>query len=203
MAKTVTWDQPGSIDFFRDKYKDWNPIVKTLTELTPYVRLYPNYAGTALSTWLPAPRVALLGDAAHTHGGAFAAGGSLALNDALALALALKHVAESKTPGAPLQAPDLQHALQLYDKTRRPHATRLLNIVHYQLHKKSPTYSSPEEEESALMARFQNRPDLTWLSEHDVEKAFHDVVAEYRKDREVQGQQDNGIKTSEFFESRL
>ena len=31
-------------------------------------------------------------NAAHTHGGAFAAGGSLALDDSFALALALGHV---------------------------------------------------------------------------------------------------------------
>lgn len=140
------------------------------------MRLYPNYAGTALSSWLPAPRVALLGDAAHTHGGAFAAGGSLALNDALCLGLALKHVAAS-TNAASAGTTDIQRALELYDQTRRPHATRLLNIVHSQLHKRPVVYASREEEENALLARFKTRPDLTWLSEHDVQRAFEDVVA--------------------------
>ena len=183
---------------FREKFKDWNPIVKRLTELTPSVRLYPNYAGPALSSWLPAPRVALLGDAAHTHGGAFAAGGSLALNDALCLGLALKHVGESK---GQLKLDEIQRALELYDLARRPHATRLLNIVHSQLHVQPPVYASPEEENAALMARLTSRPDLSWLSEHNVDRALADVITEAEKrDREHQEERDISL---EAYESRL
>jgi hypothetical protein len=38
----------------------------------------------------------LVGDAAHAHGGAFAAGGSLALDDSLALGLAFEEVSSNK-----------------------------------------------------------------------------------------------------------
>lgn len=201
LEKSVTWNQAGNVELFREKYRNWHPIIKKLTDLTPDVRLFPNYAGSALSTWLPAPRVALLGDAAHTHGGAFAAGGSLALNDALALGLALRHVVQSRKGTAPLQLSEVQYAFALYDETRRPHATKLLNIVHGSLHKKAPTYTSAEAEDEALIARMKGRPDLTWLSEHDVEKAFANTVEAFQK---VGRQLSPGSKTlTDAYESRL
>ncbi|KAJ3499293.1 hypothetical protein NLG97_g458 [Lecanicillium saksenae] len=175
---SISWNQDGSVEFFREKFKHWNPVVKSLTELTPDVRLYPNYAGPALSTYLMAPRVALLGDAAHTHGGAFAAGGSLALNDALSLGLSFAHVAKLQRDVASLRLAEIHHALTLYDRVRQPHATKLLNIVHGSLHKKQPSHTSVGAEDEALMARFKSRPDLTWLSEHDVETAFEKTAQE-------------------------
>ncbi|KAK8146309.1 hypothetical protein G3M48_003257 [Beauveria asiatica] len=177
LDKAITWNQTGNVAHFRETYKDWNPVVRRLAELTPTVRLFPNYAGSALPTWLPAPRAALLGDAAHTHGGAFAAGGSLALDDALALGLALRHVSsESRAADAVLQLGEVQHALTLYDGTRQPHASKLLDIVHGALAKNQPSCASAEAEDEALITRLKNRPDLTWLSEHDVEAAFARTV---------------------------
>lgn len=112
----------------------------------------------------------LVGDAAHTHGGAFAAGGSLAIDDAYALYLAFNHVFSVNQ--ADFAAGRIEHALRLYDKTRRPHTERLLNIVI-----KGIGQAQVEPSESALVHRFKNKPDTTWLSEHDVEKAFTDVVS--------------------------
>lgn len=42
--------------------------------------------------------------------------------------------------------------------------------------RKAPTYETSEEADEALRARMRNRPDVLWLSEHDVEKAFEQVV---------------------------
>ncbi|KAF3406205.1 Salicylate hydroxylase [Talaromyces pinophilus] len=177
LEKEVSWDQAGNVKHLREKYKNWNPIVKALTELTPYTRLYPNYAGEALSTWVLAARVTLVGDAAHTHGGAFAAGGSLALDDSFALALALRHAFSLAQPGTFNNGPsNLRRALELYDQTRRPHTGRLLEIVHGQINKKPEVYGSPEEENLALISKMTNRPDTTWLSEHDVVEAFQRVL---------------------------
>lgn len=159
--------------------KDWHPIIKSLTELTPHARLYPNYAGESLQTWVPVPRVTLVGDAAHTHGGSFAAGGSLALDDSLALGLAFKHVFASG--GFSFSQEHIQQALKLYDQTRRPHTARLFSIVHSLMNRKAPTFAAPEEEDEALRTRMRSRPDLLWLSEHDVEKAFIQVVRESEK----------------------
>ncbi|KAL6880004.1 hypothetical protein HDV57DRAFT_498644 [Trichoderma longibrachiatum] len=183
LEKSVTWDQAGNVQFLREKYKDWHPVVKTLTELTPHARLYPNYAGDALPSWIPVPRVTLVGDAAHTHGGSFAAGGSLALDDSLALGLAFKHIFSSSAATVPFSQENIKKALSLYDETRRPHTARLLSIVHGLMDRKAPTFATAEEEDEALRARMRNRPDLQWLSEHDVEKAFTQVVANSEKPR--------------------
>lgn len=182
-AKAAAWNQTGNVEFFKEKYKNWNPVVKRLTELTPNVRIFPNYAGPVLPTWLPGPRVALLGDAAHTHGGAFAAGGSLALDDAFALGLALRQVSESISGNSQLKLADIQRGLTLYDRTRRPHAAKLLNIVQTSLHKKQPVYDSPEAEDEALIMRLKSRPDLTWLSEHNVEAEFTRTVKKFDDDK--------------------
>lgn len=164
-------------EHLREKYKDWNPIVKALTELTPYTRLYPNYAGEALPTWVLAARATLVGDAAHAHGGAFAAGGSLALDDSFALALALRHVFSLAKPSGFNNGPSyIRKALELYDQTRRPHTGRLLEIVHGLINKKPEDHQSAEEEDLALITKMTKRPDTTWLSEHDVVKAFQQVL---------------------------
>lgn len=50
-----------------------------------------------------------------------------------------------------------------------------------------PTFATPEEEDEALKTRMRSRPDLLWLSEHDVEKTFDQVVEDLEKQsREVQ-----------------
>ncbi|KAJ0416315.1 hypothetical protein BJY00DRAFT_304214 [Aspergillus carlsbadensis] len=172
IERDVAWDQQGDVSFLRERYKNWNPIVKALTEATPYTNLYPNFAGDALQTWVFSSRVTLVGDAAHAHGGAFAAGGSLALDDAFALALAFRHVQD-------LSAADrIEAALRLYEKTRRQHTDRLLQIVHGQLDtsKKAASSGSAEEEDARLLERMRNRPDTVWLSEHDIEAEFAKVV---------------------------
>ena len=120
-------------------------------------------------------RVTLVGDAAHAHGGAFAAGGSLALDDSLALGLAFKHVFNSPT-GQEYSTGNVEKALGLYGKTRQPHTTRLLHIVHNQIEQRASACKSFEEEDTKLLARMRNRPDTAWLSEHDVEAAFKAVL---------------------------
>lgn len=157
--------------------------MKRLTELTPSVRLFPNYSGGILPSWVPNSRVALLGDAAHTHGGAFAAGGSLALDDAFALGLAFKHAGASKS--TPWTATDLRQVFELYDETRRPHASRLLKIVHGATSAEPVVYNSPEEEDEALIKRMTNRPDTTWLAEHNVEQAFSETLTRHKIQSEL------------------
>ncbi|KAJ6188701.1 hypothetical protein N7519_003609 [Penicillium mononematosum] len=173
VEKSISWDQFGSVEFLRERYKDWNPTVKALTELTPSTNLYPNFVGDALPNWVFGSRVTLVGDAAHAHGGAFAAGGSLALDDSLALGLALKEVFSSRK--ATFSAGNINKALGLYSQTRQPHTARLLGIVHSQIDKKGTIFAT-REEDAALVARMAGRPNTEWLSEHDVEAAFTAVV---------------------------
>ncbi|KPI38392.1 Salicylate hydroxylase [Cyphellophora attinorum] len=163
-----TWNDEGSIELFRELFGDWNPIVKAITQATPAVRRYPNYAGQHLPTWVFGSRVTLVGDAAHAHGGAHATGGSLALDDSYALYLALAHT-----------LPDLQHikpsgvqlkrALDLYEATRRPHTDRLLRGV--LASKDAPPARNDEE----VRARMLGRASTLWLTEHDVVKRFEET----------------------------
>ena len=146
-------------------------MVKALVNSTPYTRIYPNYAGEPLPTWVFDSRVTLVGDAAHTHGGAFAAGGSLAIDDAYALFLAFRHALGSSRAQKPKEY-EVRAALALYDETRRPHTERLLTIVLKGIGGQATNTDSDE----VLVERVRNKPNTTWLSEHDVEKAFQSVL---------------------------
>ncbi|KIW50814.1 hypothetical protein PV05_09601 [Exophiala xenobiotica] len=166
------WDQEGDVSFFRELYKDWNPVVKALADATPHVRMYSNFAGEPLDSWVFGSRVTSVGDAAHTHGGAHAAGGSLALDDSWALYLLVKHVLASLGPGQMPSVADIQLALTLYEKTRRPHTEQLVRSVLAGVGAAAPTT------DAELRERMENRPSMTWLTEHDVEatlaKVLHD-----------------------------
>ncbi|KAJ5541102.1 hypothetical protein N7494_006178 [Penicillium frequentans] len=177
LERNVGWDQKGDVKFLRERYKNWNPLIQALTEATPYTNLYPNFAGDALETWIFDSRVTLVGDAAHAHGGAFAAGGSLALDDAFALGLAFKHVVQSCHGKTQISLDNVQKALELYTNTRKPHTDRLLRIVHNQIGTKSSP-SGTLEEDAKLVSRMKNRPDTVWLSEHDVEVAMTASIAQ-------------------------
>ncbi|KAE8376058.1 hypothetical protein BDV26DRAFT_282968 [Aspergillus bertholletiae] len=170
-TREVKWDDEENVEVLRQRYKDWNPVVKALVEATPYTRVYPNYAGEPLSTWVLDSRVTLVGDAAHTHGGAFAAGGSLAIDDAYALFLAFRHTFGLSRTQKP-KTDEVRDALVLYDETRLPHAERLLTIV---LRGIGAQKTNTDSEET-LVERVRNKPNTTWLSEHDVEKRFQSVV---------------------------
>ncbi|KIW41836.1 uncharacterized protein PV06_05443 [Exophiala oligosperma] len=173
------WDQEGDVNFFRDLYADWNPVVKALADATPHVRMYPNLAGEPLESWVFEKRVTLVGDAAHTHGGAHAAGGSLALDDAWALYLSLKHVLSSSTiddddddeSDKTFGSEEFERAFTLYENTRRPHTTRLVESV---LATKAAAVVPSTDEE--LREKMNNRPNMTWLTEHDVEATFAKVL---------------------------
>ncbi|OAP55242.1 salicylate hydroxylase, variant [Fonsecaea erecta] len=165
-----TWNDVGSVELFRELYRDWNPVVHALTEATPSVRRFPNYAGQAIATWVFGSCATLVGDAAHAHGGAHATGGSLALDDAYALFMSLRHVIPEWQSSKPSEF-QLQTALELYEETRRPHTDRLLRSVH------SSMKDTPPQSDEELRRKMLNRGSTTWLSEHDVQKTFAAVVA--------------------------
>ena len=141
-------------------------MVKAITEATPSVRLFPNYAGQPLPTWVFKSRVTLVGDAAHTHGGAHAAGGSLAIDDAYALYLAILHVFPPTKSSEKPTVEHIERALTLYDNTRRPHTEKLQRIV---LNVKPQSATLTDEE---LREKMTHRGSTVWLTEHKVEDAF-------------------------------
>lgn len=162
--------------------KDFNPLVREITAHIPSVRRYANVAGAGLKTWSFSNRVTLLGDAAHTHGGAFAAGASLAIDDAYALYLSLLVAIPTTSTTKPLTE-QLRFAFDLYEKTRRPQSDRVLRIVHdiFEGNKerlRAFWEEGIEEDDVAFRERIGNRLDPSWLTEHDVVGAFEKVLAD-------------------------
>lgn len=169
--KTAKWNSDGNVDVLREYYKDWSPLTRSIIDATPYTRVYPNVAADGLETWvLGEGRVTLAGDAAHAHGGAFAAGGSLALDDAWAFAASILHVFPATATKLPTDA-ELVAALILYEKTRKSHADRVIHTVH-EGNKKRVGRIGKKETDEELRARMKSREDTSWLHEHDVENAF-------------------------------
>ncbi|KAJ5924589.1 hypothetical protein N7466_008776 [Penicillium verhagenii] len=207
LERSVDWDQKGDVGFLRERYKvsdqqNWNPLIQALTEATPYTNLYPNFAGDSLKSWIFGSRVTLVGDAAHAHGGAFAAGGSLALDDAFALGLAFKHVIEASSQKLPFSFHDAEKAFELYANTRKPHTDRLLRIVHNQIGTNPSKSGTLREEDAKLVSRMKNRPDTEWLSEHDVEAALAATLAQ--TDSQDQSEPlEHSNKSQETLESAL
>lgn len=169
------WDSAGDVSVIREFYKDWHPRYRAIVDATPWTNIYPNSAAHALDTWvLGDGRVTLAGDAAHAHGGAFAAGGSLALDDAWAFAEAIRHVfpAEAKRlPDRQVAAEDIARALRIYERARKAHTDRVMAVVHEQNKKKVERLGRAQTDEE-LRARLQNRYDPSWIHEHDVQLAF-------------------------------
>lgn len=96
----------------------------------------------------------------------------MALDDALAIGLAFKHVFDPANSRQSFSVENITRALGLYSNTRQPHTARLLRIIHNQIDKRGVQFASVEEEDDALVARMRSRPNTEWLSEHDVEAAF-------------------------------
>jgi salicylate hydroxylase len=165
--------------------EDWNPVVKALTEVTPSIRYHPNLScSSALDTWVFGDRVTLIGDAAHAHGGAFATGGSLAMDDAYALYLSLTSIFPTTTTQKPFQE-DIRRALKLYEATRKPHAERLLKMVLAANDTKvEKIWKGTFETDEQLRARAARGANMSWLHEHDVVKAFDKTLKRSRKDDE-------------------
>ncbi|KAI0384427.1 salicylate 1-monooxygenase [Hypomontagnella monticulosa] len=188
--KDSTWNSEGDVNVLREFYKDWSPLVRQIVDAVPYTRVYPNASARKLDTWvLGGGRVTLAGDAAHAHGGAFAAGGSLALDDAWAFASSILDVFPEDASRKPTGA-EILKALRIYENTRKPHTDRVMGVVHDTNVKKVARYSQGAEPETddQLRTRIKNRVDPAWIHEHDVREAFAD--ARLREETKVNG---NGI----------
>lgn len=186
--RDAVWNAPGDVQQLRALYRDWHPRYRDIVAATPHTHVYPNAAAHALDTWvLGDGRVTLAGDAAHAHGGAFAAGGSLALDDGWAFAAAIRHVfppaegtgKEEEEQGTVRVAPaveDVARALRIYEKTRKAHTDRVMAVVHEMNEKKVARLGHVQTDED-LRARMKNRYDPAWIHEHDVEAAFKQALS--------------------------
>ncbi|KAH6695069.1 salicylate 1-monooxygenase [Plectosphaerella plurivora] len=168
--KDATWNSDGNVDLLREIHKDWSPLVRAVIDATPYTRVYPNTAARELETWvLGDGHVTLAGDAAHAHGGAFAAGGSLAIDDAWAFATSILHVFPDGRTAADDKS--VARALRLYEQTRKSHTDRVQKTVQSRNRGLVDRILSPESDEQ-LRVRMKSREDLSWIHEHDVQGAF-------------------------------
>lgn len=160
----------------REFYKDWHPRYRDIVNATPYTCIYPNAAARVLDTWvLGNGRATLAGDAAHAHGGAFAAGGSLALDDAWAFASAIAHVFPRdfvKTDHSPERISEkVSRSLRIYEKTRKAHTDQVMAVAHDMNEKRVARLGQVQTDEN-LRERMKNRYDSSWIHEHDVQRAF-------------------------------
>jgi salicylate hydroxylase len=174
--KDTNWNSAGNVDVLREYYKEWHPVVRKMVAASPYTRQYPNMAAPGLDTWIYGKgRVALSGDAAHAHGGALAAGGSLAIDDAYAFAAAFWHVF---APGTSPTKASIPRALSIYEGTRKLHADRVISTVQNGNRAIIERLTKERETDDELRTRLKNRGDPYWIHEHDVLLAFAQAVAQ-------------------------
>ncbi|KAG7091617.1 hypothetical protein E1B28_010635 [Marasmius oreades] len=153
------WDQEADLERFRSYFdKDWNPTIRALVSRTENLRVYPTLSSEGIpeATWRN--RIVLVGDSFHPFGGAFAAGGGMAIDDAVALYLALSH-----TQG------NLPAALGLYEATRRPQVERVMEAVNVN---RKNAGEWRDDEKIRKMASTRQDGYGAWLHEHDVHEAF-------------------------------
>ncbi|KAM5350713.1 hypothetical protein ACJ41O_007218 [Fusarium nematophilum] len=165
------WNTEGDVNILKEQYKDWSPQIRSIIDAIPQTRVYPNVAAHGLDTWvLGNEKVTLAGDAAHAHGGAFAAGGGLALDDAWAFGASIRHVFPENATKLPADR-ELAAALKLYEKTRKAHTDRVIKIVHDGNRNKVERLGKAETDED-LRGRMKGRTDPSWIHEHDVVAVF-------------------------------
>lgn len=178
LYKYAVWNSDGNVEIVKALYKDWHPVIRQMIDAAPYVRQYPNTYASPLETWTHGDgRVTFAGDAAHAHGGAFAAGGSLALDDAYALASAISHVypVGARKPSEI----NISRALSIYEQTRKPHTDRVQKVVG-ENNAKGVARLGREETDEQLRSRMSNRQNLAWLHEHDVIATLNSVISRER-----------------------
>lgn len=103
-----SWHEPGDTEVLRARFADWSSPVRNLLErVEPNVFRWALHDRRPLNAWSRGA-VTLLGDAAHPMVPFMAQGGCQAIEDAAVLTRALD------------EGRDAEHALDLYESTRRP-----------------------------------------------------------------------------------
>ncbi|ORY24119.1 hypothetical protein BCR39DRAFT_547657 [Naematelia encephala] len=153
-----SWGTTTSVSNLANYYADWHPTIAAITRSAPSINLYPDYHGPPLASLsVGEDHVVLIGDAGHPHGGAFAAGGSLAIEDAYTLYLCLK------------DGRSVQDAWSLFDQVRKEHVHRLLRMAE-KLRKQRKDDEGKYLNDDEIRQRVEGRGDVTWLAENDVEQ---------------------------------
>lgn len=170
------------VEVLKGYYRDWHPVIRDMVEAVPRgtLKAYPNTSAEKMDNWVYGDgRVTFAGDAAHAHGGAFAAGGSLALDDAWAFVSAIGYFYHPDSSSRKkLSRDDIARALKLYERTRKMHTDRVLETVHANNKKMVERIGRTIESDEELRMRMRSRGDTAWIHEHDVVEAFSRAVDE-------------------------
>jgi salicylate hydroxylase len=205
---TRSWGQTGSTAELAGYYADWHPSIAALARVTPIINVYPDYHGPALPSLVVGDgRVVLIGDAGHPHGGAFAAGGTLSIEDAYTLSLCLAHATSTSHSHATdtdantaAPAPEVVTACRVAgekgprDRNPNPkewvvcHAFELFDACRRdhvnklvaaadRLRAQRRADEGRMLSDEEIIQRVHRRQDVGWLAENDAEKVFREVVA--------------------------
>jgi salicylate hydroxylase len=154
--RTESWTADGEIADLLAEFAAWDRRLPQLIAAAASTKRWAVYDRDPLAQWTRG-RITLLGDAAHPMLPFFAQGAAQALEDAAVLAGCLRDTT------------DPVHALQRYERLRRPRATRAqLMSRGRELQNHLP--DGPEQEaRDARLAGGQPLRDNAWLYGHDVE----------------------------------
>ena len=137
------------------------------------IHVFPALASDQVPQPVHAGHIALLGDAFHPHGGALAVGGSLAIDDSIALYLCLRQAQElgfATSASGGVSNVGLSYALDLYSATRLPQINKVCNaVVELRRHAAKPGRCWDEEK---IQMWAKNKKEVIWLHEYNVHKAF-------------------------------
>lgn len=117
--------------------------------------------------------VVLIGDAGHPHGGAYAAGGTMSIEDAYTLALCLEHALGS----VDTKKTQIQLAFNMYNDIRHAHTARLIDAAN-KLRTQRKTDEGRVLSDEHIEERLRARPDISWLSENDTKGAVRRWIDE-------------------------
>ena len=163
-------------------HQGWHPTIQAIVERTPDIHVFPGWSSEVAPPPTSQGRIVLIGDSFHPHGGAFAAGGSLAIDDGRALYLALSHT-EATSSNEAQRSDRLSRALDLYKATRLPHIDKVMLAVKASRANAAKPDRPWSEEKIREWARTKN--SQAWIHEHDVIGAFNETLVANRSEEPI------------------
>ncbi|GAA2292254.1 FAD-dependent monooxygenase [Streptomyces atrovirens] len=156
-----SWSSPGDPEDLQKLFGDWNPQVKEVVSAVTEVNRWALYDREPLRRWTRGP-VTLLGDAAHPMLPHHGQGASQALEDAVALAHALRHG---------------PRGLARYEAVRRAHTTRVqLGSRGGGSLRMSRASSGRQARKDGGRAMSGLLGDVAWIHRYDVASALESPV---------------------------
>jgi salicylate hydroxylase len=155
-----SWTDRGEVADALAAFANWHPQVRRIIGAVDETFIWALFDRAPLERW-SAGRVSLLGDACHAMLPFMAQGAAQAIEDGAALAACLGVLGEKSVPDA----------LSLYERLRRPRATRLqrlsrINKTRFHL----PDGAEQQARDSEMAARGDRSiPAIAWLYAHDAE----------------------------------